>query len=127
MVRTATPETILGFLLVQINCISKLNDVADWLIYSTNVMGVSVSPSEDSVSSSSSGPAVKSHSGPTVFTMADEAMKEGLLFSFLEGNKFPDSCGWVTFDLPAVVVFGSKGSLDSAYLSNLQTTRSKSE
>ena len=42
--------------------------------------------------------------------MADWAVKVWLPFSFLEGNKFPNACGWVTFDPPVVVVFRSKGS-----------------
>ena len=89
--------------------------------------GVFGSPSEDSTSSSPSGPAVRSPSVPMLSTMVDWAVKVWLPFSFLEGNKFPNGCCWVTFDPPVMVVFGSKGSLALAYLSNFCAARSKSE
>ena len=40
-------------------------------------------------------------------------MKVQFPFSFLEGNRFPNACGWVTFDPPVMVVFRGKGSLAS--------------
>ena len=63
---------------------------------------------------------------PMLSTMADQAVKVWLPFSFLDGNKFPDLCGWVTMDPLVVMVFGSRGSLASAHLSNICAARSKS-
>ena len=54
---------------------------------------------------------------------SDQAVKVWFSFSFLEGNKFPDACGWVTFDPPVVVVFRSRGSLASSQFSNIWAAR----
>ena len=60
-------------------------------------------------------------------TMVDGVVKVQLPFSFLEGNIFPNVCGWVTFHPPVVVVFRSRGSLALAHLSNFWAARSRSE
>ena len=119
VVRTTTPETISIFLLIQLDCIGKTGWYSQLADLAPPIpLKVSGSSSEDSASSSPSGFTLKSSSAPMLSTTVDGAVNVWLPFSFLEGNKFPVVCGWVTFDPPVMVVFRSRGSLASDHLSN---------
>ena len=112
----------------------SLTALTKWTIWPTcwfappiplNISGSS--SSEDSASSSPSGFTLKYSSASMLSTVVDLAVKIQLPFSFLEGNEFPDVCGWVTFKPPIVVVLGSRGSLASVCFSNFRAARSRLE
>ena len=73
---------------------------------------------EDSASFSPLGFGPESSSVLWSSITADWAVKVWLPFNFLDGNRFPCEWEWVTFKLPVLGVFGSRGSLASTHLSS---------
>ena len=78
--------------MVQLDCISKTNDIADWLICSINFTGVFWVSPEDSTTSSPSGPAVISFCSNTFHCSGSS--HEGLTALQLPRGKCIPWCLW---------------------------------
>ena len=115
------------FLWYSLTVLAKwMTNPTDWSDSPTPLKVPGSSTSEDLTSSASSFVPKPSAILP-LSTIVDLTMKVWLPFNVWEGNKFPDFCEKGTFDPPVGVVFGSRGSLASAHLSNFWAARSRSE
>ena len=96
MVRTTTSKTILIFLLIQLNCFGKMDNIPTQMICFSNSTWGSCILSDLSFSLFFLFCLYAwVFSASLLSTVVDRAVKVWLPFNFWEGNKFPDDWEWV--------------------------------